>query len=167
MMWNTHNLMSPVHTFYGHTDMVLEFGWVIAGNTNGKGRLGTVDLIYLACFVSKVNNIFNVKSRSWSKLVMEVNCTEPFSSLRLPWWYLNWCEAITPTWHLVKQHTIVFYMDAGTKLIRGWKLHKFACSDRSKVWQTFVLGQVNNVVKNLFVLVEFIICKVALHNWPS
>lgn len=27
MLWNTHNLMSPVHTFYGHTDMVLEFGW--------------------------------------------------------------------------------------------------------------------------------------------
>ena len=26
MLWNTHNLMSPVHTFYGHTDMVLEFG---------------------------------------------------------------------------------------------------------------------------------------------
>jgi hypothetical protein len=62
MMWNTHNLMSPVHTFYGHTDMVLEFGWVIAENTNGRGRLGTVDLINLACFVSKVNNIFNLKS---------------------------------------------------------------------------------------------------------
>ena len=27
MLWNTHNLMSPVHTFYGHTDMVLEFGY--------------------------------------------------------------------------------------------------------------------------------------------
>ena len=28
MLWNTHNLMSPVHTFYGHTDMVLEFGYI-------------------------------------------------------------------------------------------------------------------------------------------
>ena len=29
MLWNTHNLMSPVHTFYGHTDMVLEFGYIM------------------------------------------------------------------------------------------------------------------------------------------
>jgi hypothetical protein len=29
MLWNTHNLMSPVHTFYGHTDMVLEFGYCL------------------------------------------------------------------------------------------------------------------------------------------
>jgi hypothetical protein len=32
------------------------------GNTNIRGRLSTVDLlIIVACFVTKVNNIFNIK----------------------------------------------------------------------------------------------------------
>ncbi len=36
---------------------------VAAGNPNGRGRLSTVDLlIKLACFVTRVNNIFNITS---------------------------------------------------------------------------------------------------------
>ncbi len=40
-----------------------------AGNTNQRGRLSTLDLlIKLGCFISKVNNVFNLKS-SCTKLV--------------------------------------------------------------------------------------------------
>ncbi len=35
---------------------------IIAGNTNCRGRLSTVDLlIMLACFCKKVNNVFDIK----------------------------------------------------------------------------------------------------------
>ncbi len=40
-----------------------------AGNTNLRGRLSAVDLLFMvACIVRKVKNIFNIKS-SCSKLV--------------------------------------------------------------------------------------------------
>ncbi len=40
-----------------------------SGNTDWRGRISTVDLLFkIACFVTMVNNIFNKKS-SWSKLV--------------------------------------------------------------------------------------------------
>ncbi len=40
------------------------------GNTNYRGRLSTTDLlIKVACFVKKVNDIFNVKRADPNKLV--------------------------------------------------------------------------------------------------
>jgi len=45
----------------------------------GDGSISTVD--FLACYVKKVNNIFNLK-RSWSKY-REVNRTEPFPLVRV------------------------------------------------------------------------------------
>ncbi len=54
---------------YVFTKATKSFPWVISWNTNRMGRLSTVDLpIKLACFVKKVNNIFNIKSNS-TKLV--------------------------------------------------------------------------------------------------
>jgi len=34
MLWDRHDLRSPVHTFYGHSDMVLEFNWRQLGDTS-------------------------------------------------------------------------------------------------------------------------------------
>ncbi len=43
--------------------------WDSAGNTNWRGRFGTLDLlIKVACFVTLVNKVFKFKS-SWTKLV--------------------------------------------------------------------------------------------------
>jgi hypothetical protein len=40
-----------------------------AGNTNSRGTLGTLDLlIEVGCFEKKVDNVFNVKKKLWSKL---------------------------------------------------------------------------------------------------
>eukprot|EP00092_Neocalanus_flemingeri_P016448 GFUD01017798.1.p1 GENE.GFUD01017798.1~~GFUD01017798.1.p1 ORF type:complete len:1001 (-),score=341.96 GFUD01017798.1:929-3931(-) len=39
MLWNRQNLRAPVHTFYGHTDMVLDFGWVTVHG--GRSQLVT------------------------------------------------------------------------------------------------------------------------------
>jgi hypothetical protein len=58
---------------------------ILAGNTNWGGRLSTVDqLIKVACFVKKVNNIFNIK-RNWSKLVQggQLYWAFPFSNASL------------------------------------------------------------------------------------
>jgi len=38
MLWNRQDLRVPVHTFYGHTDMVLDFGWSSQG---GRSQLVT------------------------------------------------------------------------------------------------------------------------------
>jgi len=38
MLWNREDLRVPVHTFYGHTDMVLDFGWSSQG---GRSMLVT------------------------------------------------------------------------------------------------------------------------------
>jgi len=38
MLWNRQDLRAPVHTFYGHTDMVLDFGWATQG---GRSQLVT------------------------------------------------------------------------------------------------------------------------------
>ena len=33
-MWNNHNLESPIHCFYGHRDVILDFGWRKFENSN-------------------------------------------------------------------------------------------------------------------------------------
>jgi len=38
MLWNRQDLRVPVHTFYGHTDMVIDFGWSSQG---GRSQLVT------------------------------------------------------------------------------------------------------------------------------
>ena len=41
MLWNRADLRAPVHTFYGHTDMVVNFGWRCASPEDPRTRLVT------------------------------------------------------------------------------------------------------------------------------
>jgi hypothetical protein len=48
-----------------------------------NGRLSTVDLlIKLGCFVKKEHKVLELKGADLNK---EVKCTEPSTSIRLPW----------------------------------------------------------------------------------
>ena len=41
VLWNRTDLRAPIHTFYGHTDMVLNFGWSCARPGDSRTRLVT------------------------------------------------------------------------------------------------------------------------------
>ncbi len=56
-----------------------------AGIANWSGRLSTFDLlIKVACFVTKVNNVFNKKWAYLNELVQGGQRTEPFPYVRVP-----------------------------------------------------------------------------------
>ncbi len=61
------NVVAPTQQLTAQTSLMeTTFGQdstrVKPGNTNRRGRLSTIDLlIEVACFVKKVNNIFNIK----------------------------------------------------------------------------------------------------------
>ncbi len=46
-----------------HHLLRLKSSKIETGNANRWGRLNTVDLIKIACFVKKVSNLFNIKGR--------------------------------------------------------------------------------------------------------
>ncbi len=70
------------------------FGWplslYIPGNTNFRGRLSTLDLLAPTSLVLNFGSLsfFNLLS-NMSLLRLEVNCTEPFPLVSIPWKYLT------------------------------------------------------------------------------
>ncbi len=105
---NLKNWYSPHPPLLGNSDLRnLSILWVSPGNTYWGGRLSTIDLLTkTGCFVTWVNNIFNIK-RSWSKLLSTRRSTvlslplpqdfpgfsNPFFNMEsiIRYWNTTWC----------------------------------------------------------------------------
>ncbi len=70
---------------------------MIAGKSYLGGRFSTVDLLVLTSldqFVSKLKILFFLFYKT-SYLNEEVNCTEPSTSISVPWWLLIYLVSLT------------------------------------------------------------------------